>query len=305
MTVQSSACSKRFPLGRICLAGLHWPAIGGDATPLVCVHGWLDNAASFQRLAPLLNQTRAVTSIDLPGHGYSDHRPLGYAYHLLDYVQDLAELIEYLGQPVHIVGHSLGGIVATLYAATKPTKLVSLTLIDSMGPYVASADEFPSRLAKGISKALLSSPKRLSGGKSAAGARSMPRYDSVEAAEQARQSGTLALSAQAARHLVRRNLRPVDGGWSWRTDPRLRRPSLSALTEEQVLASLKAIAVPVLVVQAGDGLFAGSSLLQNRLAALSRATHTRLPGSHHLHLDGDLPLLADTINSFLISTDNS
>lgn len=287
MKIESSPCAKRFPLSRICLAGLQWQEPGGDGAPLICVHGWLDNAASFQLLAPRLSSERPVIAIDLPGHGYSDHRPPGYAYNLLDYVQDLADLIAILDRPVHVVGHSLGGIIASLYAATRPDNLFSLTLIDSLGPYVAEAEDFPQRLAKGIGKALAGSGK------------GMPVYDSIEAAEAARQGGTLPLSPVAAHQLVSRNLRPVDGGWTWRTDPRLRKPSLSMLTEAQVLASFKAIAVPALVVQAEGGMLNGDSRFRARRSALQHGIHETLAGSHHLHLDGDLSRLSKMINDFV------
>lgn len=280
--------AKRFSLQRICLAGLQWQQAGADGVPVLCLHGWLDNAASFQLMAPFLSTNRTVTSVDLPGHGYSDHRPAGYGYTLLGYVQDLADLINTIGQPVHIVAHSLGGIVASLYAATQPEFLQSLTLIDSLGPYVARAEDFPERLGRGLAKAL------------AHGRKPMPVYESVEAAEKAREGGVLPLSRGAAKQLVPRNLRPVDGGWTWRTDSQLRQHSLSALTEEQVLANLSAIAVPVLLLQAEDGLVKSDDRYKRRIAAVKRMDHRRVPGSHHLHLDGDLPLLAGIIDNFLL-----
>lgn len=291
MTPQLPTCVQRFALKRLSLAGLQWSGSCAGEAPVLCLHGWLDNAASFQVMGPLLAANRTVTSVDLPGHGFSDHRPPGYAYNLLDYVQDLADLVETLPEPVHIVGHSLGGIIAALFAATAPRKLISLSLIDSLGPYVARPEDFPVRLAKGVGKALARERK------------TMPVYETVEAAETARQSGTLPLSPFAASQLVPRNLRPVEGGWSWRTDPLLRNPSLSALTEEQVLACLKAIARPVLLLQAESGLLASDRRFEKRLAAVKDMTHERVPGSHHCHLDGDVAALARTINRFLQGCD--
>ena len=61
------------------LRGLRWGSTG-DA-PILALHGWLDNAASFVRLAPLLADADVV-AIDLPGHGYSDHSPPGCAVSL-------------------------------------------------------------------------------------------------------------------------------------------------------------------------------------------------------------------------------
>ena len=58
------------------LAGLAWRREG--APRVLCLHGWLDNAASFVPLAPLLDRLDVV-ALDLPGHGHSEHRhPIRY-----------------------------------------------------------------------------------------------------------------------------------------------------------------------------------------------------------------------------------
>ena len=54
-----------------------------DGLPVLAFHGWLDNAATFDNLAPLLPELR-ILSLDLPGHGHSDHRPSGSAYYFID-----------------------------------------------------------------------------------------------------------------------------------------------------------------------------------------------------------------------------
>ena len=56
-----------------------------DGQPVLAFHGWLDNAATFDNLAPHLSEFR-ILSLDLPGHGHSDHRPSGTAYYFIDMV---------------------------------------------------------------------------------------------------------------------------------------------------------------------------------------------------------------------------
>ena len=67
-----------------------------DGLPVLAFHGWLDNAATFDNLAPLLPELR-ILSIDLPGHGHSDHRPSGSSYYFIDMVMDVIEVADVLG----------------------------------------------------------------------------------------------------------------------------------------------------------------------------------------------------------------
>ena len=77
--------------------------------PTLAIHGWLDNAGSFDFLAPLLID-HYVVALDLPGHGLSDHLPEGMQYHLTEAVGFIYQVIQYLGwSDAVIIGHSLGG----------------------------------------------------------------------------------------------------------------------------------------------------------------------------------------------------
>ena len=82
---------------------------GTDSSPSVlALHGWLDNLASFEPLLQHLDDL-CVVAIDLPGHGKSDHRPVGAHYHFLDWIPDILAVIEALGwKGLSLMGHSLG-----------------------------------------------------------------------------------------------------------------------------------------------------------------------------------------------------
>jgi len=130
-----------WPLRYLALTGLHWPVqFHSSKSPVLMIHGWLDNALSFARLAPLLAKDRDVYAIDLAGHGQSGHRPPGQGYALTDYIADLAELVETYFSPdsgyaqPNLVGHSLGGIIALFYVAAFPKRVERLVMIDSLGP---------------------------------------------------------------------------------------------------------------------------------------------------------------------------
>lgn len=258
-------------------ARVHGP---GDGAPVLALHGWLDNAASFEPLAPLLDGLRIV-ALDLAGHGLSDHRPPGAWYHFVDYVADVLGAADALGwERFSLLGHSLGGAVATLVAGSCPERIERLALIEALGPISDDPAAAPERLAKALARA------------GQRGRRAPPVYARLEDAVEARRAAG-GLSTAAARRLVERATVATDGGLTWRSDPRLRRVSPYRFTEEQVLACLGAIRAPTLLVAAHDGLlpleYPG---LERRVATLPDAQVRYLAGNHHLHLEDPGPVAA-------------
>lgn len=280
-------------LRNIRLAGLSWPAREqtGVRPPVLMLHGWLDNALTFVHLAPVLARTAEVHAVDMAGHGHSGHRPAGQNYQLMDYVADLAELVdahfaEVSGGQVDLVGHSLGGIVCSLYAAAFPEKVRKLVMIDSLGALSYPVEQTIPQLRKSIAKKISGSGRQLV-------------YPDLATAARAREGGLSPLSHDAALTLIPRNLKACGDGYVWRTDARLRHPSPLMMTEQQVLASLQAITAPTLFVRAERGLLASRSGLQNRVEAVPDLQTVGVPGGHHCHLDGDTRPVASTIEHFL------
>ena len=94
------------------IAGLAWGR--PDAQPVLALHGWLDNAASFSALAPLL-EDYYVVALDLTGHGQSSRRSADASYQIWDDLPQLAAVIESLGwQQFAVLGHSRGAIIGGL-----------------------------------------------------------------------------------------------------------------------------------------------------------------------------------------------
>ena len=279
-------------LGHVELAGLHWPGADTRSTeavsPLIGLHGWLDNAATFSRIGHGLSRWGPFFAVDMAGHGLSSHRPPGQGYLLVDYVADLACLLaqHFPHQKVRLVGHSLGGIVALYYAAAFPEQVEKLILIDSLGPITKPPGESVSQLRRGIEKRL-------------AGSAPAPVYPSVEAAAKTRAGGLSPLSEQAAGVLVPRNLKPLGNGFSWRTDPRLRHPSMIMYEESQVRDCLQKLQTDALLLVAEQGLLKGHPLWSDRLALALSMRQVQVPGGHHCHLDGDTAPLLAAIDEFL------
>lgn len=255
------------------LAALAW---GDEQAPTwLALHGWLDNAASFSRLAPRLVAALGirVVAIDFAGHGLSRHRRGDYA--LWDYCHDLLDACDQLGLArAPLLAHSMGAGVACLTAAALPERVESLVLLDGLGALTTEADEAPAQLRKG----LLADRRPLS---------PAPRYPDKETAVAARVAGgATPIDAETARPLVLRNLEALpDGHVQLRTDARLLRPSLVRFSPQQVGAMLTAIRSPVLLVEGEAGILGERSRARQARAAVARLTRRVLPGGHHLHLE--------------------
>jgi pimeloyl-ACP methyl ester carboxylesterase len=105
----------------------------GVGIPVLFVHGFGHNRAVWQKLARSLPERFRPICIDLRGHAASPWSPAG-EYDLPCYAADLAALVDALELPcLHVVAHSLGGNVATLFAAAAGSRILSLTLVDT-GP---------------------------------------------------------------------------------------------------------------------------------------------------------------------------
>ena len=122
----------RFELSSLTLAGKAWGPPEG--TPILAIHGWLDNASTFDHLAPLLPEMRFV-SVDMAGHGHSDHRPAGVNYHFVDMLYEVVELLDYQGwDRCSLLGHSMGAGVATCVAGLLGHRIQNVLLIEGLGP---------------------------------------------------------------------------------------------------------------------------------------------------------------------------
>lgn len=247
-------------------------AIGEGDAPILCLHGWLDNAASFVPMFNELSDEHAV-AVDWPGHGHSSHRGQDAHYHFYDYVYDLLSLYdEQNWDNLHIVAHSMGGMIASAFAAAFPEKVKSLTLIDSIGFVVANADKTTAQLREGM----LSRIKLLD--------KKKPIHKTIESAVQARMQVS-DLNYENAFQLCQRGVTQVSGGFTWRADSRLRNISPYRLTPEQAKQLMKDIKAPVQLIYSDNGLAMVKQGIDIFLPYLANVTMHQLSGGHHIHME--------------------
>ncbi|MFT6429449.1 MAG: pimeloyl-ACP methyl ester carboxylesterase [Halopseudomonas sp.] len=280
----ASSHEVRFSLPSLEVAAKVWG--DPDGLPVIGLHGWLDNAATFDRLAPHLSGIYLV-ALDLPGHGLSGHMPAA-GYSLWQQAATVLQVAESLGwKRFALLGHSMGAIISGILAGSLPDRIMGACLIDGLLPFTSKAEEAPKQMARFFDASLALVDKR------------KPVYDTVEKAIQARaQGGSTALSHAAASLLVERGLMPEHGGWTWRTDPQLMLPSPMRLTSEHAVAFVEAITSPVCLVLANQGVMHEHPQVVERIDRFSHITRHDLDGGHHLHLEEQAEEVATIFDSF-------
>ncbi len=250
---------------------------GGGGTPVLCLHGFLDCAASFADVArALLPDVRALC-LDWRGHGGSRPVPAGASFHQLDHLKDLACVLDALAArdlaPAALAAHSMGGSVALLLAGAAPELVPRLLLLDSLGALPEEPEEQPARLAR-----LVQSVRRRK--------QPFPVFPDREAAVRRVLENNPGLPEAAARRMVELTLEEVDGGFAFPLDPRLRGPSPVRWPTPFWEALCRRVRCPVHVLAPRDGYAERLPDRDRRLAALPRARWIPVPeAGHHLHLE--------------------
>jgi pimeloyl-ACP methyl ester carboxylesterase len=323
------------------LAGERWTASPGETDSantirILCLHGWLDNAATFDRLIPPLisrllshqNQTVDVVAIDLPGHGRSSHKSLdGPSSVLADFVYYVYDALHQLGwndEDIVCIGHSMGASISLMYAAAFP--LSKMILLDSLGPRPEPTATVTKRLERHIRTRLKGKPP-------------CSIYPDLETAIETRCltattfPGNQYISIETATSLVKRASVIEDDGKSLRFlhDQRLKWPSILCFTEEQLHQLYRDVATPknrrhggrsvgsataaggsdsngdsipptsTCILLAEDGM--PFSIEDVALAGqlMQAKVCQKLPGSHHFHSDPTtVDAVVDAIVQFLM-----
>src|SRR5476649_2808066 len=105
-----------------------------DRPKLFMLHGWMDVSASFQFLVDALHGSWRVIAPDWRGYGLSEWGPSD-SYWFPDYIADLDRLLAHLepDRPATLIGHSMGGNIACLYAGIRPDRVARLVNLEGFG----------------------------------------------------------------------------------------------------------------------------------------------------------------------------
>lgn len=276
---------------RIQLRGLgfqfyHWD---GEEPAILLLHGWGDTGETYQFLADHLPGRRALVAYDARGFGGTEWPREGYWF--ADYLADLDAVIDLLSpaEPIDLVGHSMGGNVAMLYAGVRPERVRRLLNLEGFGMPRTQPEQAPGRYKQWLDELK-------------AGSR-FATYDSFE---------------QFAAILAHRNPRTPpdrldfivrswgrqrsDGRIELRADPRHKFVNPVLYQRDQVLACWRQITAPTLVVVGENSEFAGRVLRQKEMEQW-RTSREEIPlatiaGAGHMLHHEQPQALAELMESF-------
>ena len=267
---------------------LQWD--GGGTTTLLLLHGFLDCGGSWAPLVRCLPDDLHCIAPDLRGHGATDRIGPGGAYHFLDYVRDVRDLVDSLGRErLVVVGHSMGGGVAYLFTGAWPEDVERLVLLEGLGPPEEDVAEGPARLRRWIRET-----RNVEAGDMAV--RSFASL--ADAAERLRSRDSFLTEERALELAGWLTVPQQGGGVTWAHDPLHRTRTPHVYRPSSWAPFLAAIDCPVLTVSAEQSWYRWPDLADRR-AQLRDHRHLVLSKSSHM-LHHDVPEnLAVSLEAFL------
>lgn len=268
------------------------PAPAPRSPPLYCLHGWMDSGDTFQFLVDEMSTERPVVAIDWRGFGRSA-RPAG-DYAFSDYVADLDALLQLFSPaaPALLLGHSMGGNVACLYAGARPERVRGVVSLEGFGLAPTAPAQAPQRMRQWLDEI-----------------RSEPAFNTYDSFDQ--------LTAAIARRHPRigaaraRFLASVwacagdDGRVHLHGDPRHRRVFPTLYRRDESEAFWRAIDAPLLALAGRESTYlrppGAPGLLEDFLGCVPRSTlHWIEDAGHLLHLERP-EAVAAVVESFVDS----
>lgn len=266
-----------------CVAGKTW---GDNANPpVLCLHGWLDNCNTFDKLIPLLPKDNFYIALDTPGHGLSSHFPTGMFYFTIAYCGVLKRVIDHFKlKELSIIGHSMGGNIGAHFSGLYPEVVKRLVIIDSIGTWFRMKEDLVVSLRSCIDSHL-------------AFEKAEERPEKQYTYEQAKERLKIAnkgLDDEGVEILLERGMKELDNGqFTFRRDLRHLFKDAMERTIDSALAVTENISADVLIVGADSSI---TSAVRERFKnEIDRIMGTfekscksfrvvKAKGNHHLHL---------------------
>lgn len=272
----------------------HWGE--PDAPVLFMLHGWMDVAASFQFVVDNFSRDWHVIAPDWRGFGLTE-RVRGDCYWFADYLGDLDALLHHYcpDQAVTLIGHSMGGNVAGIYAGVRPHRVAKLVNLEGFGLAATQPAMAPARYAKWLDE--LREPP------------TMRSYETIDGVVERLMKTNPRLAPERAQFLAAHWAAPnADGQWEILGDPAHKITGATLYRVDEVMACWEKISAPVLWVEAKEsdlwrwmgGRDKVRAELDRRRAAIPSVKTAVINEAGHMVHHDQPELLARLIEDFLI-----
>ncbi|XP_038110222.1 probable serine hydrolase [Culex quinquefasciatus] len=284
------------PYGEI--AGKWWGP--KDVRPIVALHGWQDNAGTFDTLIPMLPQHMSFLALDLPGHGLSSRIPDGMTYHTLDSIYLLKRIMkQYRWNHISLLGHSMGSIVSMVFSAIFRDKVDLYVGIDALKPHIADPEKLAPRLEKRIPQMLLADIRNQEKSEP-------PSYTFQELVERLHLGTNKSISKEVAPYLLTRNIaesKMYPGKYYFTRDSRLKYSVGTGWDQQVCLEMGKRMTMPYMFIKAKNSPYYEDKKYFEEYVALVKQVNPLfelefVDSTHHLHLT-EPAKVAPLITAFL------
>jgi len=292
------------------IAGKEWGPPAGN--PWLAVHGFLDNAGTFDTLLPLFPHNQRIVAIDYPGHGLSSHIPKGATYNELECIGYFERVAKYLGwEKFSFLGHSMGGNFGCLYASVFPEKLKCLVMLDVLGPAV-HGDSREAKLVVEQTRRSISAMLEIEHKSENKPEKIYSTYEeTLERLVEAAKAWNGEIPAESAQIILKRGLRENKEGYSFTRDIRLllwssSRSRLYGMPRSFYLELAKQISIPHLIVKGSTGPVFDSQEHNEEILELYKKNklfdYQIVEGGHHVHLTHP-QIVMPVIEKFMIANE--
>ncbi len=264
---------------------------GDEDAPLIFyLHGWADTGSTFQFVVDALASRWRVVAPDWRGFGRTAHA--GGPYWFPDYLADLHAILKHYspGSQVCLVGHSMGGNIASLYAGVMPERVKAIVNVEGFGLADSDPDDAPQRYRDWLEAQEADADFSF-----------YPDFTSLTRRIRSRNPG---LSEDRAKFVARQWAREENGAVCLRADPKHKMPNAILSRRAEAAACWRNISAAVLLVSGEKSPFRGQ---------LTDFAPSRGPDTESYEIDGvghmihfEAPeILAKQIERFLLQLSGS
>nr|XP_029724787.1 probable serine hydrolase [Aedes albopictus] len=284
------------PYGEI--AGKWWGP--QNIRPILCLHGWQDNAGTFDTLIPLLPKNVSFLAIDFPGHGYSSRIPDGLSYQGINSLNLLVAIMnEYGWKKVSFLSHSMGAVLQYIFAAVFPEKVDLMISLDSLKPQVSSPENIIYRLTNSIPQLMVADLRNQQKSEP-------PSYTYSEMVDKLHEATYNSISRETCPYLLHRNIKKslkYPEKYFFTRDSRLKYSMGMHFSHEVILDMAKQIKMPFLFIKAKQSPYFEEKKYYEQVIGQLKTVNPYfeqhlVEGRHHVHLSNP-ERVAPIVTAFL------